>query len=339
MFVRPARTAALLSAALVLAACASDPGAASDGGTAGSSGSADAFPVSIEHKFGATDIDAEPVRIVALGYTELDSVLALGEVPVAARWPQTGPTDTSVRSWNAAALETAGGGDPQVLQYPFGEINVEEVASLQPDLILATTAGITEAEYDDLSAIAPTLAQSGDYLDFGMPWQEVTTSIGTALGKQELAGELVGNVEAQVAAARESLPELDGASVASAYYGGTEVLVFASQDLRARFFTDLGMVVPAEIDELAGESFYATVSLERLDTVDTDVLVWNQLQFVEGGREAIEADPLVAGLDATQDGRTVFIGGEVDDALQVSSVLSLPAALEGIVPLLEQASP
>lgn len=116
------------------------------------------------------------------------------------------------------------------------------------------------------------------------------------------------------------------------------MLVFAADDLRASFFTDLGMVVPPEVDELAGEAFYGTLSLEQLPTIDTDVLVWSQLQFTEGGRAAIDSDPLVQQLAAVQEGRTLYLDGLADDALQVSTVLSLPTALEAIVPLLAAAT-
>ncbi|HJE11775.1 MAG TPA: iron-siderophore ABC transporter substrate-binding protein, partial [Corynebacterium glutamicum] len=39
------------------------------------------FPVSIEHEFGTTTIDDVPERIVTLGVTDADIVLALGTVP------------------------------------------------------------------------------------------------------------------------------------------------------------------------------------------------------------------------------------------------------------------
>jgi iron complex transport system substrate-binding protein len=39
-----------------------------------------AFPVTIEHKFGETTIDAEPERVVSIGYNEHDFLLALGVV-------------------------------------------------------------------------------------------------------------------------------------------------------------------------------------------------------------------------------------------------------------------
>lgn len=294
-----------------------------------------AFPVTVDHKFGATEISEEPERIVALGYTELDYVLALGLTPVGARYPQFGDETTAVRPW---AEDDLTGDDPEVLNFAFGELGFEAVAALDPDLILAVTAGITEDEYDTLTAIAPTVAQTDEFVDFGMPWEDTMALVGEALGRADDAADLVADVEADFAAARQAVPELEGLTVASAFYGVDEILFFASEDLRARFFTSLDMVVPPELDEIAGDEFFGTLSQEQIGLVDTDVLVWSQLQFTDGGREAIEADPLVQQLTATREGRALYVGGEVDDALQVSTVLSLPSALDGIVPMLERAA-
>lgn len=66
----------------------------------------------------------------------------------------------------------------------FGALNYEAILALSPDLIIAVSAGITQDEYDLLSQIAPTIAQSGDYIDFGMPWQEATQLIGDAVANR-----------------------------------------------------------------------------------------------------------------------------------------------------------
>src|SRR5689334_5724694 len=46
---------------------------------------ASAYPVTIEHKYGSTTITEFPQRIVLVGLTEQDALLALGVVPVATR--------------------------------------------------------------------------------------------------------------------------------------------------------------------------------------------------------------------------------------------------------------
>ena len=50
--------------------------------------------------------------------------------------------------------------------------------------------------------------------------------------------------------------------------------MFAENDVRTRFLGDLGLKMPAEIEKLFGKQFYAQISAERLDLLDTaDVLV------------------------------------------------------------------
>ncbi|MGH3982233.1 MAG: ABC transporter substrate-binding protein [Pseudonocardiaceae bacterium] len=66
-------------------------------------------------------------------------------------------------------------------------------------MILGVTTGITQREYDLLTQIAPTVAQSGEHIDFGTPWQETTLTIGQALGRDDRAHKLVADVEGQFA--------------------------------------------------------------------------------------------------------------------------------------------
>ncbi len=48
-------------------------------------------------------------------------------------------------------------------------VPVEKVAALAPDLIIGQYAGITDKEYALLSKLAPTIAQPGSYVDYGVP--------------------------------------------------------------------------------------------------------------------------------------------------------------------------
>jgi iron complex transport system substrate-binding protein len=293
----------------------------------------DVFPVTIEHKFGSTTIEAAPERVVSIGFTDHDALFALGVTPVAIRY-WYGDAPNAIFPW---AEDEAAGATPEVLNMTWGSLNYEAILALQPDLIIAVGAGITQEEYDLLSAIAPTVAQSDEYIDFGMPWQETTRMIAATVGKSATAEALIEEVETLFADAREQNPDLQGKTVAVAYnYGEARTYGFyVSQDSRARFFTELGLVVPEELEEIAGDRFYSDLSEERIDLLDQDILVFLGLQFAVGGQEAIEADALISQLDAVSEGHVVFVPSEYDDALQFSTILSLPYALEGILPELQ----
>lgn len=290
-----------------------------------------AFPVTIEHKFGSTTITEAPQRVIALGYTEQDLLLAVGVTPVAVRY-WYGDETNAIPLWSRDRVE---GENPVVLNMPYGGLNYEAILALKPDLISAVTAGITQEEFDRLSQIAPTIAQSGDYIDFGMPWQEATLMVGAAVGRSQAAAEVVAEVEALFADARASNPEFQGKTVAVAYlYEGTFGF-YTAQDSRGRFFTDLGFVVPEEMIEIAGDAFFANISAERIDLLDQDVIAILNLQLIEGGRETLEADPLFSQLTAVQEGRVIYFDEQAENALSFSSPLSLPFALDAALPQLE----
>lgn len=293
-----------------------------------------AFPVTITHKYGATTLAKAPERVVVIGYNEQDIYFALGVKPVAVRY-WYGDAPHAIFPW---AVDEAAGAEPELLEMPFGELNLEAIVNLKPDLISGLYSGITAEEYEQLSLIAPTIAQSADYIEFGIPWQYATQTIGDALGKGEEAAGLVANVEGQFTKAQEANPAFVGKTMAVAYANGDGTYGFyTAQDARARFFTNLGFEIPAELTEIAGESFYANLSQEKLTLLDQDVLLFLGLQFLEGGRETITNDPLLNQLAAVKEGRVVFVPLEVDDALQFGSVLSLEYALAGILPELQAA--
>ena len=67
-----------------------------------------AFPVTIKHKFGETTFEKAPERVVAIGYTEQDFLLALGIKPVAVRY-WYGDAPNAIFPW---AVEAADGATP-----------------------------------------------------------------------------------------------------------------------------------------------------------------------------------------------------------------------------------
>lgn len=84
MFRRPVPLTLLLVLAVVTAACGNDNDSTTQAaGENASEAGAAAFPVTVEHKFGATEIEDAPQRIVSIGYQEHDVLYALGAKPAA----------------------------------------------------------------------------------------------------------------------------------------------------------------------------------------------------------------------------------------------------------------
>ena len=129
---RARRGLVLVAALLVLSGCgADDPPRGADAAAKGG-----AFPVTVEHKFGATTVRSTPRRIAVVGLTEQDTVLALGSKPIATtEW--YGKQPHAVWPW---AREALGDAKPTVLSNADG-FQFERIALLRPDLIIGTNAG------------------------------------------------------------------------------------------------------------------------------------------------------------------------------------------------------
>ena len=305
---------AVVLAALALAACGSDE----ESGGAPSSTATTAFPVTVRHKFGTTTIEREPKRVVTVGYTDQDITLALGVVPVGVG-DFLGGYDWRKRPWAQKALR---GAKPAVVAGQ--EINFEAVAAQRPDLIIAINAGLKKSAYERLSQIAPTVAQSGDFIDFGMPWEDQTMLAGRALGREEQARKVVAAVKAKFARVRGEHPEFPGRTAILAYGGPDGYGAYSTQDTRSRFFSELGFKTPRRVDQLAGKSFFAAFSQEQFRLMDQDLVV------MYGPQKEITSNPVVSRLDAVREDRVIYLDltDQFAGALGFASALSLPYLLD-----------
>ncbi|MGY9045704.1 hypothetical protein P775_13420 [Puniceibacterium antarcticum] len=276
-------------------------------------------PLRFAHVYGETVLAKPAQRVVSIGYSTQDPLLALGVVPVGIRY-WFGDFPYGVWPWAQGALGTA---QPALI---IGEVSMETVAGLAPDLIVAIGSGISEAEYALLSRIAPVLMQAPEYATYGSPWQETTRRIGQAVGKAELAETLIAEVDATFAAARGRHPDWTGKTAVAAWQNGGQTGAFMRSDNRAQFLTELGFQPPEALAQLdTKDGFYTTLSPEDLSPLDADLLVWiSAYDQVPDIRDLA----MRRTLSAHREGREVLAGPLVAGALSFGSVLSLPYALQ-----------
>ncbi|MEX1213573.1 iron-siderophore ABC transporter substrate-binding protein [Saccharospirillum sp.] len=288
------------------------------------------FPVTIEHKYGSVTLEDMPQRVLSVGYTEQDDLLALGITPIALR-PWGTPVPHGVWPWAEHLL-----GEQKPIVLPRGPLDFEAIADLNPDLIVGVYAGLSEEDYDKLSLIAPVIAEPGDYVRYATPWEEQFRIIATAVGKRDLAEKMIAEIEQSFAQVRRDHPEFVGKEIAAGFYWDGNPGAYRSGEPRSRFFTEIGFSVPALYDEEAGDAFYAVFSPERIDVMDVDLLVW----YWDSPEGALEEDPLVkrlrASLKAHQEGREIILDDDMRFALSFSSYPSLRFALDELVPKLDR---
>ncbi|AJW41410.1 ABC-type Fe3+-siderophore transport system, periplasmic iron-binding component [Rhodococcus sp. B7740] len=310
--------AAGASVLALAAGCSSD----ADTDASGGPGSAAGFPVTIEHRFGDTVIDAEPTRVVTIGFNEQDFALALGVKPVATRGNLS--YDYRQRPWARAAL-----GGIEIPEVGSTDLELEQIAAQAPDLILGPYSFIDQGQYDTLSGMAPTIADIGGYDDVpAATWQQEFAVVGEALGKSQEAQDRTAELEQKFADTEAANPQFTGKSLSLAFVmDDGSYLLLGKDDIRALFFTDLGFEIPDASE---------TISAENLDRLDTDVLV-----IAGQSREQLQANPLLAALDVVRQDRTAYIGSfstDLPSALGYSSPLSLDYAIDGFTPMLAAAT-
>lgn len=278
----------------------------------------EAWPRSFKHAFGAAELQKPATRVVSLGYTTHDTLLALDVVPLALRY-WYGDAPFGVWPWAADRLR---GAEPIVLT---GESGIETIAALQPDLIIGIGSGISQAEYDLLSQLAPVLMHAADAPIYGMGWDDQSRLIARATGKDAEAETLISQTQARFDAVRARHPDWQGKTATAAYHFNGETGVYLVNDGRSRFLTSIGFkLTPGVLAQPSGD-FYMPISPENLTELETDVLLWLSTTPSDADLAAL---PMRRLLGSHKAGREVFVAGLPSAALSFGSILSLPWALD-----------
>jgi iron complex transport system substrate-binding protein len=292
-----------------------------------SSGSAPGGSVTVTHLFGQTVVKEPPKRVVSAGYTEQDDLLALDVVPIAVtNW--FGDQPFAVWPWAQPKL---GGAQPAILNLDNG-IQVDQIAGLKPDLIVAINAGLDADTYQRLSAIAPTLAQSdGDA--FFEPWKDQATAVGQAVFKADQMRSLIDGVDKQFAAVAQKNPQWTGKKallMQGALWQGTVVATLAGW--RTDFLNQMGLVIADSIKPF-GSDHRAVIPRDQIKAVldSADVVIWTTES--PDDQKALLADPEVAASLATAQNRHIFTTKDQAGAIAFASPLSYPLIAEQLPPL------
>lgn len=279
------------------------------------------FPLTIDHTFGQTVIEAQPTRVATLDYNGADNLLALGVQPVMVRY-WFGDYPRAVWPWADALLE----GIPEILT---GELNFEQIAATEPDLIVALYSGITEDDYARLSEIAPVVAVPEGVGDYELGWEQQALIAGRAIGREAEVQAQVDAINARLAAMAAAHPEWAGKTVSLATVWGGAPNVYTVSDPRVQLLNQMGLANNPAIVALSEPGVFSVpLSEETPEPFDSDLLLW----FADEGIEPIEEVAFRQILPAVQEGREVFLGFVVTGALSHTSLLSLPFAFDVMEP-------
>ncbi|MGA4837995.1 iron-siderophore ABC transporter substrate-binding protein [Streptomyces sp. G45] len=334
------RVATVVSAAALgvglLTGCGSDKDEADKGGDKAPAAAAGTFPVTVEHAFGSTKIEKAPQRVVTVGYTDDQAVLALGTKPVGMtdQYPNPEGKKPDINTQWPWVKDKWGDSRPEVIM-KNGDSgpNYEKIAALRPDLIIAVYSEIDKAAYDKLSEIAPTVGRTkGEKELFSAPWQDNAVHIAKALGQEKKGQELVKGIEDKLAATKKAHPEFAKDSAVALSWYKDSVAPFTSTDVRGRLLSGMGFRYTTKVDKVADGKFFTVLSPERIDLVNTDrIFVINDA----ADTKALKKSKLFTNLDAVKKDKVSYLldseGPAVGAAISQGTLLSLPYAIDELV--------
>lgn len=293
---------------------------------------------SVDTMFGTVDIpqpaDGE-LTVVALGWSDAEFALALGVKPVAVYdWMGFGEDSKGVGPW---AVERYGDESPTVLQRVDDGVDYEAVQALEPDLILNVSSANDQEQFERLSSIAPTVFGPAGAPAYAVPWREHMELVADALGKTDEGGAIIDETQAVIDAATEDNPEFAGLTAVTGSKFGDAYGASLAGDFRWDLLAELGFELNPPVSDLEAQGFYAPVSVEQISVFDADVAVLFPIGYTVA---ELEADPLISSLNVVKQDRAVILDPENDlvNAFSVASTLSIPTAVEGIVPMLADAA-
>ncbi len=288
------------------------------------------FPKIVNHVWGSTELESQPQRIVTLGWSNQDVLLALGFAPVGTARANWGAVNEfGLLPWTYSAYVDLGVKNPNVFDDVDGT-DFEAVAQSNPDAIIATYSGMPEDEYKLLSQIAPTIP----YLNtaWSSNWKENVRDISDIMGMREEGEKIISESEEAIFKAKSLYPNLDGKKGILLWINPTDLSIYYTYgptDPRGSYLLDLGFAYPDAIMSYFTDdsSFSATLSSDNIEELyDLDfIIIYGDDKSVE----ALEADPLFSQVPAVKNHHVVALedGTELTAAIN-PTVLSIEATVE-----------
>lgn len=297
------------------------------------------YPLEIHHALGTTVIEEKPERVVTVAWANHEVPLALGVVPVGFAAANFGDDDhDGVLPWVAARLDELGVAPPPLYDEGDG-IDFEAVAASQPDVILAAYSGLSQADYETLSQIAPVVAYPS--APWATDWRDVIRFDSRGMGMADDGDALIERLDRQIADTVAAHPVLAGKTAMFVTHLDptdlSRVSFYTDNDARVRFFHDLGLRSPRFIQEASADGrFSGEISAERIDELeDVDIFV------TYGGAALIErlkASPLISRLPVVANGAIVMLGNSPLGTAANPTPLSIPWVLDDYTDRLAEAA-
>jgi len=310
-----------ISVMLGLSACSEDKGE-----EPGKKAVVETF-AAVDTKFGQVEIAEQPKRIVALGWGDAETVLSLGFEPVGASdWLAFG--GDGVGPWLENTYETS----PTIIGTM--ELDYEQIAALEPDLILDVKSSGDEERYKRLSEITKTIGVPDGGDNYLTSSEDQVRMIAKALGKTDEGEALLQEVDTAFENAAKEYPDFAEKTIVVGAYDSSGFGAYVEGDARMDFATRLGFKSKDEIEEIDNENFYISVADEQLELLDADLTVILPI-WVDPNE--VTDNELYQKIPSVLDGRSIILDADTSNAFSTGTVPALLWTIENLPPQFKEA--
>ncbi|OZM71136.1 iron ABC transporter substrate-binding protein [Amycolatopsis antarctica] len=282
----------------------------------------------IDTMFGPVTVPSAPQRVLALGWSDAETALALGVQPIGASdWLGFG--GDGVGPWAQGRYTTP----PQMLG--TSELSYEQVSSLDPDLILNTRSDGSREKHEELSKIAPTIAPPANVPAYGTNWRQQMSMVSTALGRPNEGARLTADLDAKFARAKADNPAFAGKTTVVGTHYQDKYAAYLRGDSRLDLMEELGFRNRPEVQALANGSFSADLSREQIELLSADLSVVFPL---DSDATVLREDQALNQIPAARAGHMVLLDDPMlVNAMASGSTLGTAHTLDRLVPMLAAA--
>lgn len=268
------------------------------------------------------------LRVAAIGFGDVDTLLKLGVQPVAVA-PWSKDATEVVGEWSKPLLTS----DPILIQGSGSELSteaIEKIASSRPDVIVAVNTGYDDATYKKLEAIARVVRRPAGFEAWGVPWQDQVKAIAAGVDKTSEGTALISATQASLAKVTQDRPELaKSTGVVVLPKADGSLYAYSSSDGRGQTMKMLGIPPLPRVTELAGADFYTLISAENLSMLgDVDLMVYLDYGVDVSNSAAFDALPVA------RDNRVVKVDKNLGQAMSMPNPVTLEWVAANLVPML-----
>lgn len=323
-------TGALVAGGLAvsLAACSSDDDASPTNADSSSGSSTESFPTTVSTKFGDIEVREQPKKVVALGWGDAETAIALGVQPI-------GASDWGGYGGDGLGPWVEGGYDESPEIFSTSEPEYEKIAALDPDIILDVKSSGDQERYDKLSAIAPTIGVPDEKADSYLTGPDEQVSlIAQALGETAKGDEILQARTERAGKIRADHPEWEGKTL-SAVGASKTWGVFLPGSVRVDPLLQLGFTLNEKIASTpAGDNgFSVSLTDETLGDADADIVLAYPISMTE---DEIANNGAWKRLPAVRNGHGTILPKEVAQAFSMGTPQAYDYGMDKMLPILEE---